>query len=434
MYQPPPPSGYGAASTVWFTGEYFIGFGTSEHVGFPLLTSGSPGQKGIIGMPTTTTLIGGGNINLGGISGFRLGGGFFGDADRRFGFDFSSFYAQPTEYSKTFDANSGNAGPDQIAGVVSQFGATAGAGIPVLARPFIDTTTGASTSLVVVSPDIPGAIPGTSSLSVGRASVSVRSSLWSADPSAIFNVFRSDPTRRLMLSFDALAGYKYLQFDEEFVMSSHTLLRGLTPVETFSTGPFGVPVSNGITLTPTPVGVGGVTTRSPSSLDIADRFVTTNKFNGGNLGFKAEARYGMFTFSTRAMVGIGQMHETLRIRGVTSFQNTDNGRSGFAYGGLYANASNIGTYTNDEFCIIPDLNATVGINLTKSLSMYVGYNVIYISKSIRPGNQLNPVIDASTVPFSQTYGAAGSIPGVMKPMIQQEYWLQGASFGFAFKY
>jgi len=426
MYQPAPPSGYGTASTVWFTGEYMIMFGTSESVGFPLLTTSSPNQNGVIGQPTTTALIGGEDINFGGISGMRLGGGFFGDADRRFGFDFSSVYAQPTAYKKTFDANSAATGGNGVA---------VGAGIPVLARPFIDTTTGSLTSLVVVSPNIPGAIPGTESLSVGRAGISVRSSLWSADPSAIFNVFRSNPDRRLMLSLDTLVGYKYLQFNEEFVISSKTFLRGVTAVETFGPpGPFGVPTSNGITLVPTPVGVGGVVTRSPTTLDIADRFVTTNRFNGGNFGIRAEARYGMFTFATRAMVGIGQMHQTLRIRGVTSFQNTDTGRSGFAYAGLYANASNVGTYTNDEFAVIPDINATVGINLTKCLSMYVGYNVIYLNRAIRPGTQLNPLIDASTVPFSTTYGAAGTIPSAMKPLIQQEYWLQGASFGFAFKY
>jgi len=437
LYQPAPAdgvggSGYGKAPCMWFRGEYLLLFGDSQNVGFPLLTTSSPNQNGVLGLPTTTALIGGGSINYGGISGFRLGGGFFGDADRRFGFDFSSLYAQPTQYSKTFDANSGSAGAGGVdSGGFS--GVLVGAGIPLLARPFIDTTNG-NTSLVVVAPNLPGTVPGGNALAVGKANVSTRTSLFSADPSAIWNLYRSEPGRRLSVSVDLLAGYKYLQFNEEFVINSQTLLRGVTPVTTFTTGPFGVPVVTGITLVPTPVGVGGVNTASPSTIDIADRFVTTNRFNGGNFGFHADVRYGMFTLSARGMVGIGDIHQTLRIRGVTSFQNTDNGRSGFAYAGLYANASNVGTYTHDEFTIIPDLNLTMGINLTRSLSMYVGYNVLYINRVLRPGNQLNPVIDASTVPFSTSYGNLGAIPGTLKPLIQDDYLLQGVSFGFGFKY
>ncbi|MBA4190840.1 MAG: hypothetical protein C0467_22870 [Planctomycetaceae bacterium] len=465
QYQPSTTQGYGNAPTVWFKGEYMILFGESQPgSGFPILTSGSPTQAGVVGQPTTTVLIGGGEINYGGISGFRLGGGFFGDTDRRFGFDFGAFYAQPTQYSKTFDANSANAGPLTVNGNTSAFGAAVGTGIPVLARPFIDTNAG-NTTLVIVSPlspgavtPVPGGVPlptsaivGLPNLSVGSASVSTRTSLWAADPSAIFNVFRSKPESRLSLSLDLLAGYKYAQLNEEFVIQSQTLLRGVTfaniaqrvPVldgngnPIIGPPPFFIPVTRLVITTqrlPISTSVGGVSTASPSTLDVADRFVTTNRFNGGNIGFRADARYGMFTLSTTGKVAVGNMHQTLRIRGITSFQDTSTGAAGFAYSGLYANSSNIGTYTNDEFSIIPDLNLTVGINLTRSLSMYVGYNVIYMNRVLRPGNQLNPIIDGTTIPFSPTYSAAGSIPAPLKGLIQDDYLLQGASFGFGFKY
>ncbi|MFO0823466.1 MAG: BBP7 family outer membrane beta-barrel protein [Gemmataceae bacterium] len=424
MYQPSPESalGYGLANRLWFNGEYLLLFGDSQSGGgFPLLTTGSPGQAGVLGAPTTTVLVGGGKINYGAISGFRLGGGFYGDADRRFGFDLGTFYAQPTSYSKTFATDS------------DINGAVPAAGIPVLARPFIDTVTG-NTSLVVVSPTIPGATPGSSSRAIGSAKVSTRTSTWAADPSAIWNVFRSDPSSRFKVSVDLLAGYKYLQFNEEFIISSRSELRGVTFVEQFTTGPFGVPVSTGFLIVPTPVGVGGVVTAAPSVISIADRFVTTNKFNGGNFGARTEFRYGMFTVTATGKIAVGSMHETLRIRGVTSFNNSETGRAGYAFGGLYANASNIGTFTNDEFCVIPDVNLTVGINLTRSLSMYLGYNFLYISRAIRPGNQLSPIIDASTVPFSPAYGGTASIPAPVKGLISDDYYLQGVSFGFGFKY
>lgn len=432
LYQPGPTS-YGTPTHAWFTGEYLLLFNTSQPgTGYPILTSGSPNQAGIVGQPTTTVLIGGGDINYGAISGFRLGGGFYGDADRRFGFDFSSMYAAPKQYSKTYDANSQNAGPPTVGGVTGT-GPLTGAGIPVLARPFIDTNTGA-TSLVVVAPNLPG-VPATNTvLAVGKANLNTRSSFWSADPAAIWNVYRASPESRFGLSIDALVGYKYAQLDEEYVVSSQTLLRGVTLVPQFTTGPFGVPVLTGVLTVPDPVGVGGTLTRSPSTIDIADRFVTTNKFNGGDFGVRMNARYGIFNVAATGRFAIGNMHQTLRIRGVTSFQNTDNGRSGFAYGGLYANASNIGTYTNDEFAVIPDINLTVGVNLTRCLSMYVGYNFVYLNKVIRPGNQLNPLVDATVVPFSTTYSNAGGIPSPLKGLVQDDYTIQGVSFGFGLKY
>ncbi|WP_439630926.1 BBP7 family outer membrane beta-barrel protein [Gemmata sp.] len=432
MYQPA-PSSYGTPTHAWFTGEYLLLFNTSQPgPGIPLLTTGSPNQAGVLGQPTTTALIGGGEINYGGISGFRLGAGFFGDADRRFGFDFSSMYAAPKQYSKTFDANSGSAG----AGGVNSGGASGsivGAGIPVLARPFIDTNTG-NTSLVIVAPNLPGLTPNSEVLAVGRANVNTRSSFWSADPAAIWNVYRAAPESRFGVSIDALVGYKYAQLNEEYVISSQTLLRGVTVVPQFTTGPFGVPVLTGFISVPDPIGVGGVVTASPSTIDIADRFVTTNRFNGGDFGLRMNARYGVFNVSATGRVAIGNMHQTLRVRGVTSFQNTDNGRNGFAYAGLYANASNIGTFTNDEFAVIPDLNLTVGVNLTRCLSMYVGYNFVYLNKVIRPGNQLNPLIDATTVPFSTAYGNAGGVPSPLKGLIQDDFTIQGVSFGFGLKY
>lgn len=417
MYQPAPP-GYGGAPRVYFRGEYLLFFAPSQPAGaFPLLTTGSPSQGGVPGQPTTTQLITGDNIDYGAVSGMRLGGGFYGDADRRFGFDFTSMYTQPTLYKKEFRAD-----------------VDGSAGIPILARPYVDTTTLGASSLVVVSPELAGAVPGQTNRGIGNARISTSTATWSADPSAMWNIFRSSPESKCQVTVDALVGYKFLQVHEDFQMNSNTALRGFTVVPTFVPGPFGVPVQTGTIVVPTAVGVGGVTTATPATVTVADRFVTTNNFNGGNFGLRTEIRYGMWSLHAVGKVAVGNMHQTLRIRGITSFEDHATGRSGYAFGGLYANTSNIGTYTHDEFCIIPEVNLNIGINLTKSLSMYMGYNFVYVSRVIRPGNQLTPFIDSTTIPFSSQYGNAGGVPGVMKALVQDDFWLQGVSFGFAFKY
>ena len=94
----------------------------------------------------------------------------------------------------------------------------------------------------------------------------------------------------------------------------------------------------------------------------------------------------------------------------------------------------IGRFDNDEFAVIPELTFNVGVNLTKSMTMYVGYNFMWISHVARPGNQINPVIDCSTVPFSPTTANWGMSPGPRNLFQQDEFWLQGVNFGLNIQY
>ena len=165
-----------------------------------------------------------------------------------------------------------------------------------------------------------------------------------------------------------------------------------------------------------PVPVGGVISGAPATVQVLDRIGTTNKFNGGVFGLRHEVRWGMWSLMTTGKIGVGNMHETINMYGVTSFANPSTNQVGASYGGLYANASNFGTYHNDEFVIIPELTVNLGINLTKAITLFAGYNFMWISQVARPANQINPVIDSSTVPFSPNFGQLGTHPRHVKPV------------------
>jgi hypothetical protein len=158
-----------------------------------------------------------------------------------------------------------------------------------------------------------------------------------------------------------------------------------------------------------------------------------NLFNGTTVGLRNEVRYGMFSVETIAKVGLGDMHQVLEITGSTNTLS-GSGAMGAAYGGLYANSTNIGRFSHDDFSVIPEIEINVGINLTRSLSAYVGYNFMYMNQVIRPGGQMNPVIDSTSVPFSSTYGVNGATPGYRSIFNTTDFWLMGANFGLAFKY
>jgi hypothetical protein len=217
-------------------------------------------------------------------------------------------------------------------------------------------------------------------------------------------------------------------------MESAVNLNQVNVVPIVRIGPFGVPVVIGFRVNPIPVVIGGVPTGAPATVSITDRFYVSNRFNGGFIGLRNEMRYGMWSLNTTAKVGIGHMHQVLQIQGNTSFANPQTLLAGTSFGGLYANATNIGKFDNDEFAVIPELSVNVGLNLTRQLSMYVGYTMLYVNRVARPGDQLNPVIDPTVVPFSQFYGQGGSVQGTSVLFNQNEFWLHGVNFGLAFKY
>lgn len=419
MFQPPPGGGglggggalggYGAAPRWWFDGEYLLWFAKGQPVQFPLLTTSAPNQNGILGLPSTIQLVPGETINYGAISGFRLSSGFFGDADRRFGALVTGFYTERQAINHQFATN---APP----GAVS-------VGIPLLARPFIDTN-GLGSSLVVTN----------RLFGVGSAEVSTTTQTWGIEAAAIWNLFRSCPDVGCMHSLDLIAGYKFLQHSESLSVESFTTLNNATIIPIFVPGPFGVPIQVGVRIIPIPVPVGGVPVGAPATVNVVDRITTTNKFHGGTFGLRHEVRSGMWSLTTSGKIGVGNMRQTLNMHGLTSFFNPRTGLAGQSYGGLFANASNFGHFDNDEFVIIPEFTVNVGVNLTKSISMFVGYNFMWISQVARPANQISPVIDSSTVPFSPNFGELGHVPGTRNLFQQDEFWLQGVNFGLSIQF
>jgi hypothetical protein len=250
----------------------------------------------------------------------------------------------------------------------------------------------------------------------------------------MWNIYRSGPESNRQSSWDFLLGYKFWELSEDLTMESYVNLNNFLTVPIFTTGPFGVPTIIGFRLIPIPFPVGGVVTGPPATVSIVDRFQVTNRFNGAFIGLRNELRWGMWSLNTTAKLGFGHMHQILQIQGTTAFVNPNTNVAGSSFGGLYANSSNIGKFDNDEFAVIPELSVNVGLNLTRQLSAYIGATVLYANRVARPGDQLNPVIDATTVPFHPTYGNPGSVPATPILFNQNEFWLYGVNFGMMFKY
>jgi hypothetical protein len=168
---------------------------------------------------------------------------------------------------------------------------------------------------------------------------------------------------------DALAGFQYLNLDER-----------VTVTENLAVLP-GVPL------------IGG------THFDIFDRFQTNNHFYGGQLGARAEYRWGGLYTQMTGQVALGTTTESVDILGATR-TTTPAGVVTTQPGGLLALPTNIGHVTKNQLAVLPQGSVVVGYQVTCSLRAWVGYTFLYCSNVVRPGDQIDRVVNPTRLPTS----------------------------------
>lgn len=238
-----------------------------------------------------------------------------------------------------------------------------------LGRPFVNADTGLEDVVLIAAPDSAGDV---------AVSVSGRVTGWEA------NLVRSlydGPSVRL----NALAGYRYFMLNE-----------GLR-VESRSVGLDGLP-----------------------GFAVADQFDAHNRFHGGQLGLRADVERGPFFAELDAKVGFGRTVEVVRVSGLTAF---DGGPA--VPLGVYGRLSNSGRTSRASFAVLPEAGLRVGWRLGQKSRVFLGYTVMYLSDAVRPGDQLDRVLDLSA-------GGFGDRPAPL--FVRNDFWVQGLSLGLEWRY
>jgi hypothetical protein len=167
---------------------------------------------------------------------------------------------------------------------------------------------------------------------------------------------------------------------------------------------------------------------SPSPADagsflVQDSFQTRNEFHGGELGMAMLSRRGRWSLSIIPKIAFGNTHETVMIDGSTVI--TDANRNTATYrAGLLALKSNIGTYQNDTFAVVPEIGLNLGYQLTPRLKFLFGYSLVYWSRVARAGNQIDLNVDTDGIP-----PATGNPTSPKFVLHHEDFWAQGLNFG-----
>jgi hypothetical protein len=231
-------------------------------------------------------------------------------------------------------------------------------------------------------------------LESGNAAVSTTTQIWGLDINAIYNLYRG-----ANWTVTLLGGFRYLRIDEELdIVANSNLFTTTTYTDNF----------------------GNVLANAPpgSSVTVVDQFSTHNDFYGGQIGVRGDYYSNRWSFSATGLLAIGATHESVSINGSTTVYPV-NGQAVPLAGGNYATLQ-IGRYTQDRFAVAPELKLSVGYQFTPTIRGTIGYDLLFLSDVLRPGNQIDNTYDGVVHPTV--------------PMKSSTFWMQGLNLNVLFSF
>ena len=158
-----------------------------------------------------------------------------------------------------------------------------------------------------------------------------------------------------------------------------------------------------------------------------------NSFYGAQAGLSGSYHRGPWTADLRGQLALGSTYQSLRIDGNEQIIQPTGTLS--SQGGLLALPSNIGSHHHATFSVVPEVALTVGYQVNPNVRVFVGYDVLYWTGVARAGEQIDPALDVTKIPFFNSAGlppAPGNHPQVV--FRESDFWAQGLLVGVQFTY
>jgi hypothetical protein len=130
---------------------------------------------------------------------------------------------------------------------------------------------------------------------------------------------------------------------------------------------------------------------------------------------------------------LGDNNQNVAING-QSFTTGFGGPTGTFPGGIYTQASNIGTRTRNALVVVPEIQMQLGYKLPNGLRPFIAYNFIYLSNVVRPGDQVDTTLNFSgNTPIAPGIAQAGAArPQAMSH--STDFWAQGINIGVSYTF
>ena len=263
---------------------------------------------------------------------------------------------------------------------------------PVINRPFFAPNIGREFAELVAQPN----------RLTGRIDITADTFLWGADVN-----FRKALCRTCDRTTGWFAGYRHLNLSERLTISETLDVIGPGEQDPIGTRVF-----------------------------VRDRFETRNRFHGGQIGGFWNRRLGQFDWDLRAGIALGSTLQTVEIEGLQQRTRPGEATENFR-GGLLATGPNLGTFTQSKFSVVPEITTNLGYRVLPNLRLSVGYNFLYWSNVVRPGDQIDRVVDLALVPnfVPNPPGIAPTAnPRPLPTFRQSDFWAHGVQFGVEYRW
>lgn len=318
---------------------------------------------GRLGDPNTQILLGNAPLSDVVHAGFRITAGTWLRQDRYYGLLFRYWNAGDKNDTVSFSSNQNQ----------------------ILARPFLNTTTGTGvqdTQLI--------AFP---NQSTGNISVSTGSQVYGLNIMLRRLAYQDRFTR-----IDWLYGYQHVSIDESLTIDTNTLVTGNQN-----------PALTG------------------ASIAVRDRFATQNDFNGVTYGFMGNRELGCLRLESMFRLGLGNLRRQANASGSTTTTSAA-GASATDSQGLLARNTNSQPFKDDTFTVLPEVGFNVAYRIRTGLDFNVGYNYMLVPKVLQASRQIDKDLAVNL---------SDPLTGSLDPQLdieQRKYWLHSLGLGLQWNY
>jgi hypothetical protein len=282
-------------------------------------------------------------------------------------------------------------------------------GNPVLGFRYLDTPGNPATPLAedVFQASVPPGNPFGVGPFAGSLAIISNTRLWGTEVNAVAGLMNSSKVH-----LQALAGFRYFDLSEDLSLrlQSQAIDGGAV---TFLGNSF----------------------PAPAGFVTQDTFRTRNQFYGGQLGLRGEFTLGKFVVGATGKVAVGNNHEIVQVEGTSTL--TMPGAFPLSVPvGQFAGPSNIGRRTHDDLAVMPEAEFKVGYQVTSWLRASVGYDFLYLSRVVRPGNQVDLFVNDSKNPVNGVFGVPPlDTTAFPRPFFNRsDFWAQGLTFSLELRY
>jgi hypothetical protein len=362
----------------WVSAEFLLWLSNRAKLITPLLTTG-PAQTatppGALGDPKTQTLLGSDFLRLGNYPGIRGSTGYWFTSDHLWGVELEGFWAGSTGLSQAVLPSSTSSG--------------------VLARPFVDARNLTTAVALISFPNV----------FTGSIQFTTNSEIYGAELNCTGKLLHHG-----LCDVNVLAGLRWLELAERLNMAS-----------------------NSFTLQDDVIAFNNALLPAGTTVFFFDHFATKDRFVGPQMGISGTCHLGSMFVDLAGKLAMGDTQQIIDIQGSTT-RILPGGATATLPGGVYALNSNSGRFVHDVFSVVPEVQVTLGYQCLECLRVFFSYDFLFWSQTVRPGDQINPVLNPLRIPTNLPFNPTSLPAEPTVPFHARGFWIQGVSIGLEWKY